>query len=179
MHWHTIACTEYLYTCVVNTSVLASYLLLILHDRCNALQSLDIHEGNIIMLRFTNIEICYNNSRSSTCVLYFFLSTNKIIFLIDNFYFSTFITFYEYMVLYGVRDRHLVIYMYYLFFIFIDYYNYYYYYTILYYTLLLLLLPLLLLLILLILMFLLLPLLIITTIIIIIMTNTNYYIILY
>ena len=49
-------------------------------------------------------------------VLYFFLSTNKIIFLIDNFYFSTFITFYEYMVLYGVRDRHLVIYMYYLFF---------------------------------------------------------------
>ena len=65
MHWHTIACTEYLYTCVVNTSVLASYLLLILHDRCNALQSLDIHEGNIIMLRFTNIEICYNNSRSS------------------------------------------------------------------------------------------------------------------
>ena len=134
MHWHTIACTEYLYTCVVNTSVLASYLLLILHDRCNALQSLDIHEGNIIMLRFTNIEICYNNSRSSTCVLYFFLSTNKIIFLIDNFYFSTFITFYEYMVLYGVRDRHLVIYMYYLFFIFIDYYNYYYYYTILYVT---------------------------------------------
>ena len=134
MHWHTIACTEYLYTCVVNTSVLASYLLLILHDRCNALQSLDIHEGNIIMLRFTNIEICYNNSRSSTCVLYFFLSTNKIIFLLDNFYFSTFITFYEYMVLYGVRDRHLVIYMYYLFFIFIDYYNYYYYYTILYVT---------------------------------------------
>ena len=86
------------------------------------------------MLRFTNIEICYNNSRSSTCVLYFFMSTNKIIFLIDNFYFSTFITFYEYMVLYGVRDRHLVIYMYYLFFIFIDYYNYYYYYTILYVT---------------------------------------------
>ena len=118
----------------MNTSVLASYLLLILHDRCNALQSLVIHEGNIIMLRFTNIEICYNNSRSSTCVLYFFLSTNKIIFLIDNFYFSTFITFYEYMVLYGVRDRHLVIYMYYLFFIFIDYYNYYYYYAILYVT---------------------------------------------